>query len=220
MGSGQENHTLGLAGTGLPYNPWNAKTLDWTGDLSPIIPKCDFLDLTPFSPRADTGTTTGRLGLWLFLASLTMFFGSLFSAYVMLRAGSIAWPEPFAIFPWLETALLLGASAAFGDTRIRLISANALGLAFVAVKLLGDMAMIRKGLVPSASVQLASWFTLGAVHAAHVFAGALFTGWLAGPAFRIKAENRGRWQARIEATRRYWIFVDIVWLALVGSFYL
>jgi len=220
LGSGQENHTLGLAGTGLPYNPWNAKTLDWTGDLSPIIPKCDFLDLTPFRPRADTGTTAGRLGLWLFLASLTMFFGSLFSAYVMLRAGSTAWPEPFAIFPWVETALLLGASAAFGETRIRLISANTLGLAFVAVKLLGDVAMIRKGLVPSASVQLASWFTLGGVHAAHVFAGALFTGWLAGPAFRIKAENRERWQARIEATRRYWIFVDIVWLALVGSFYI
>jgi len=149
-----------------------------------------------------------------------MFFGSLFSAYVMLRAGSTAWPEPFAIFPWVETALLLGASAAFGETRIRLISANTLGLAFVAVKLLGDVAMIRKGLVPSASVQLASWFTLGGVHAAHVFAGALFTGWLAGPAFRIKAENRERWQARIEAMRRYWIFVDIVWLALVGSFYI
>ncbi|MFA5910944.1 MAG: cbb3-type cytochrome c oxidase subunit I [Vicinamibacterales bacterium] len=224
LGSGHGNHTLGLTGTGL-YNPWGARTLEWVGDLSPLIPKCDFRDLTPSIPsaavvRADTGTSSSALGMGLFLSSEAMFFGSLFSAYVMLRTGSTSWPEPFSLFPWLETALLIGASASFGDTRIRLISSNALGLAFVAVKLLNDVVMIRKGLLPSASLQLACWFTLGAVHAVHVFAGAMFTGWLAGPAFRIKADDRARWTARIEATRRYWIFVDLVWLALVGSFYI
>ena len=114
-------------------------------------------------------------------------------------------------------------------TRIRLISAHALGLAFVAVKLLNDLVMIRKGLLPSASLQLACWFTLGAVHAAFVFGGAIFTGWLAGPAFHlrqgyggplgIKSDDRERWLARIEATRRYWIFLDLVWLVIVGGFY-
>ena len=167
--------------------------------------------------------------MWLFLASLTMFFGSLFSAYVLLRAGSTAWPEPFSIYPWLETALLLGAGAAFGDTRIRLIGSNALGLAFVAVRILNDAMLIRRGLPPSASIQLACWFTLGGVHAVHVFAGAVFTGWMASPAFPlregyegqvdIKAADRDRWRARIDATRRYWIFMAIVWLAVVGGFY-
>ncbi len=199
----------GGLGTGLesrtPFNPWEAQTLEWQG-LAPII-------------RSDTGTTVGRLGMWLFLASSTMFFGSLFSAYVMLRAGSLEWPEPFSLVPWLETALLLGAAVAFGEARIRLIGAHALGLAFVAVKLLNDMVMIRKGLLPSASMQLACWFTLGAVHAAYVFGGAIFSGWLAGPAFGMKADDRDRWRARIEAMHRYWIFMALLWLLLVGGFH-
>ena len=29
----------------------------------------------------------------------------------------------------------------------------------------------------------------------------------------MAAEDRERWLARIEATRRYWLFVDLVWLA-------
>ena len=89
-----------------------------------------------------------------------------------------------------------------------------------AIRLMNDAIMIRKGLVPSASVQLACWYTLGAVHTTFVFGAAGFSGWLAGPSFSMKAAQRERWLARIEATRRYWIFVDIVWLALVGAFFI
>jgi cytochrome c oxidase subunit 3 len=65
----------------------------------------------------------------------------------------------------------------------------------------------------------ALWFTLTGVHALHVLAGAIFTGWLAGPSFTMATEDRERWLARIEATRRYWLFLDAVWLAIVASFY-
>jgi heme/copper-type cytochrome/quinol oxidase subunit 3 len=229
LGSGQENHTLGVSGTGQKarLNPWDATTLEWADDLpdrgrdlSPIIPNGDFLDLTPIIPRPDTGTTAARLGMWLFLSSEAMFFGSLFSGYVMLRAGAIDWPAGFGGLPWLETVLLIGATAAFGPSRIRLMAANALGLAFVAVKILNDAVMIGEGQAPASNLMLASWFTLTGVHAFHVLAGAVFSGWLAGPAFRMAADRRDRWSARIEATRRYWLFVDLVWLIIVVGFYL
>lgn len=157
--------------------------------------------------------------MWLFLASEVMFFASLFSGYVMLRAGSTDWPAALAGFPWLETALLVGASAAFGPSRVQLMVANALGLAFVAVKILHDSVMIDAGQTPAASLMLACWFTLTAVHAFHVLAGAVFSGWLAGPAFGMASEQRDRWTARIHATRRYWLFVDLVWLIIVAAFY-
>ena len=220
LGPGPQNHH---------FNPWGAKTLEWapqgtgngdSGGLAPIIHSA--------AVRGDTGTSAGRLGMWLFIGSSTMFFGSLFSSYVMLRAGATDWPERFANFPWLETTLLVGAAAAFGRSRIRLISAHALGLTFVAVKLLGDLVMIRKGLIPSASLQLACWFTLGWIHAIYVLGGAVYTGWLAGPAFTLRqgdaaqagagADDLDR-QARLEATHRYWIFLSLVWLILVGGFY-
>jgi cytochrome c oxidase subunit 1 len=205
-------------------NPWGASTLDWQPESASSVSSVALGKTTSSASsvalvRPDTGTSASALGNWLFLGSCTMFFGSLFSAYVMLRAGSLAWPEPFAIVPWLETALLLGGAAAFGSTRIRLISAHALGLTFVAVKLLSDMVMIRKGLVPSATLQLACWYTLGAAHAAFVVGAAIFTGWMAGPAFHIKADDHARWLARLEATHRYWVFLALVWLVIIGGFY-
>ena len=228
-------------------NPWNASTLEWqrqssavssgesaavNGVVSATVDRAESAAVggvvsaavnraeSAAVIRPDTGTSASALGTWLLLASLTMFFGSLFSAYVMLRAGSLEWSGPLAQFPWLETALLIGASAAFSEERIRLIGSQALGIAFVAIRLMNDAIMIRKGLVPSASVQLACWYTLGAVHTTFVFGAAVFSGWLAGPSFSMKAAQRERWLARIEATRRYWIFVDIVWLALVGAFFI
>jgi cytochrome c oxidase subunit 1 len=178
-------------------------------------------DLTPIQHiRADTGTSGARLGLWLFLASEAMLFGSLFSGYVMLRAGSTPWADRFHEFPWLETLLLVGASAAFGAGRFRLIVSHALALTFVVVKVGNDVLMIRSGAAPADNLMLASWYTLTWVHAAHVLGGALFTGWLAGPSFKMAEESRERWLARIEATRRYWLFVDLVWLFIVGGFFL
>jgi heme/copper-type cytochrome/quinol oxidase subunit 3 len=158
--------------------------------------------------------------MWLFIASEAVLFGSLFSVYVMLRAGSTAWPGPLGAFPWLETLLLVGASAAFGPKRSQLVVSNALGLTFVVIRVINDVVMIgTEGITPSTNLMWAYWFTLTGVHAAHVLGGAIFTGWLAGPSFKLAAEDRGRWLARIDATRRYWLFLDLVWLFIVAAFY-
>lgn len=155
----------------------------------------------------------------LFIAAEAMLFGSLFSGYVMLRAGSTAWPGSVGAFPWLGTLLLVGASAAVGSKRSQLVVSNALGLTFVVIKVIGDAALISKGITPSTDLRWACWFTLTGVHTAHVFAGATFTGWLAGPSFKMAAEDRDRWLARVDATRRYWLFLDLVWLFIVAGFY-
>jgi heme/copper-type cytochrome/quinol oxidase subunit 3 len=160
----------------------------------------------------------------LFIAAEAMLFGSLFAGYVLLRMGSSSWPAPIAGFPWLETLLLLGASAAFGAKRSQLIVSNTLGLTFAAIKLIGDIALIGTGITPATDLRWACWFTLTGVLAVHVLAGAVFTGWLAGPGFpgagsREPGADRDRWQARIEGTRRYWLFLDAMWLAIVVSFY-
>jgi heme/copper-type cytochrome/quinol oxidase subunit 3 len=171
------------------------------------------------APTKRTGTTSARLGMWLFIASEAMLFASLLSGYVMLRAGAQEWPRMPGGLPWIETLLLVGASAVFSHERIRLIISNALGLTFVFIKVLSDLALIDKGITPATNLMWACWFTLTAVHAAHVFGGAIFTGWLAGPSYRMSVEAKDRFLARIEATRRYWLFVDAVWLILVVAFY-
>jgi cytochrome c oxidase subunit 1 len=171
-------------------------------------------------PTQQTGTTSARLGMWLFLASEAMLFASLFSGYVMLRTGASEWPAGPGGFPWLETVLLVGASAAFGTGRLRLIASNALGLTFVIIKIFGDLALIDQGITPATNLMWACWFALTWVHAVHVLAGTLFIGWMAGPVFRISEFEHDRWAARIDALRLYWLFVDLVWLFIVAGFYL
>ena len=208
-----------LAAFQLPF-VWNLlRSLSWsqTAKISDSPSRSQTALATAVRP--DTGTSTARLGIWLFLASEAMFFGSLFSGYVMLRAGSVSWPNRFEGFPWLETVLLIGASALFGPSRFRLIASHALALAFVAIKIGNDTLMIGNGATPASNLMLASWYALTWVHAFHVLGGAIFTGWLAGPSFRMAEEQRGRWLARIDATRKYWLFVDLVWLAIVIGFF-
>jgi len=160
-----------------------------------------------------------KFGTWLFLGSEAMFFGSLFSAYVMLRAGSTEWPASGMAFPWLETVLLISASAVFGPSRFRLIGAHALSVAFVVIKVVSDLVLINTaGVTPATNLMWACWFAITWVHAAHVLGGAIWTGWIAGPAYRLAEFESERFLERVAVTRRYWLFVDLVWLFIVIGF--
>jgi cytochrome c oxidase subunit 1 len=209
-----------LAAFQLPFI-WNlfktAQSSGWC--LTPTNTRQESSGRCPHLRGVSLPQPATRLGMWLFIASEAMLFASLFSGYVMLRAGSTDWPGPIGGFPWLETVLLVGASAAFGAKRSQLVVSNTLSLTFVIMKVLNDAALISKGIVPSTDLMWACWFTLTGVHAVHVLGGALFTGWLAGPAFSMASEDRERWLSRIGATRKYWLFVDFVWLVIVVGFY-
>src|SRR5215218_1013470 len=64
--------------------------------------------------RPDTGLTNPKLGIWLFLASEVMLFGSLFSAYALLRSGSPTWPDQSSVLSvplaTLNTIILISSS--------------------------------------------------------------------------------------------------------------
>ena len=200
------------------------KTLDRcqvsSTDLAPTLQIAKNQGQAPdMHASANFAARQATAGMWLFIASEVMLFASLFSGYVMLRAGAADWPGPAGAFPWLETVLLVGASAAFGAKRSQLVFSNTLALTFIVIKLFGDAALVKAGITPSTNLMWACWFTLTGVHAAHVLGGAIYTGWLAGPAFRISEFERERWMSRIDALRKYWLFVDLVWLAIVVGFY-
>ena len=74
------------------------------------------MDALPYTTtiRPDTGLTSPKLGIWLFLASEVMLFGSLFSAYVLLRTGAPFWPDQSATLnvplATLNTVILISSS--------------------------------------------------------------------------------------------------------------
>src|SRR5262245_10280933 len=99
-----------------------------------------------YDRRPDTQTTNVRVGIWLFLASETMFFGSLFSGYALLRTGADSWPDGRTLLELrpalINTALLaiswamLLAPAAPARARIRLFLSAAVAALFLVGKYL------------------------------------------------------------------------------------
>jgi heme/copper-type cytochrome/quinol oxidase subunit 3 len=179
-------------------------------------------------PRPDTRTTNVRLGLWLFLASEAMLFGSLVSAYVLLRTGVPMWPDDGLVtnawLPTLETILLVAATACLPSAeasgravRVRVTASALLASAFVVVKVSEYVSKLGAGLHPSANIALACWFVLTGVHAVHVVGGIAADLWIVATAARVGPAQQSE---RIYATRLYWLFVDLVWLVILVSFYL
>src|ERR1700752_3543046 len=74
--------------------------------------------------RPDTGLANGKLGIWLFLASEVLLFGGLFSAYIILRQGSVTWPHG-------ELNVWLGA----GNTVILISSSVTMVMAWASLKM-------------------------------------------------------------------------------------
>src|SRR5688500_16908871 len=148
--------------------------------------------------RPDTGLTNPKLGIWLFLASEVMLFGSLFSAYALLRSGAPVWPDQSATLnvplATLNTVILIGSSVTMvlawaalrsrapGDTasvgRFRLYMGLTLlgGVLFLIVKAFEYGDKFSHGLLPSTNNFLALYFTLTGLHAIHVLAGMVVNG--------------------------------------------
>jgi cytochrome c oxidase subunit 3 len=186
--------------------------------------------------RPDTGVTNPKLGMWLFLASEVMLFGSLFSSYALLRAGAPAWPDQSAVLnvpmASVNTLILLASSVtirmswtALRDqqlTRFRQLMAITilLGTVFLIVKGVEYNDKLALGLRPATNNFLALYFTMTGLHALHVAAGLVVNAYLLLPGARMWTSEPQRFTNRVELAGLYWHFVDVIWLILFPVLYL
>src|SRR5512138_3818328 len=128
------------------------------------------------SVRPDTGVTNQKLGMWLFLASEVMLFGSLFSSYALLRSGAMSWPDqsslvnvPLAAINTMvliasTVAIVRGVAALRGGNIARfrtLMGTTALlGIVFLAIKSIEYRGELAEGLRPSTSNFLGLYFVM------------------------------------------------------------
>jgi len=200
--------------------------------------------------RPDTGLTNPKLGIWLFLASEVMLFGSLFSSYALLRSGAPSWPDQASIvsvpLATLNTVVLIASSVTMvmawaslaphaasvrrGDTasasvalrRYRLYRVLTLlgGVIFLIVKSIEYSDKFSHHLYPSTNNFLGLYFTMTGLHAIHVIAGMIVNAYLIGPGTRMWRSDPERFTNRIEVAGIYWHFVDVVWIFLFPVLYL
>jgi cytochrome c oxidase subunit 3 len=188
---------------------------------------------------------TGRLGMWVFLATEVLFFGGLFAAYAIYR---YSYPDAFAdasahlrlTFGSVNTAVLLCSSltvalavrAAQLDQRrvaiLCVIGTLLLGSAFLSIKALEYALEYKEGFFPGAwhppsatrPVELffLLYFTMTAVHALHMLIGlSVFCVLLVKLVRGRSAHAQG---SALEWSGLYWHFVDVIWIFLFPLLYL
>jgi heme/copper-type cytochrome/quinol oxidase subunit 3 len=183
-------------------------------------------------PAVDRGERAADAAVVLVLASVAMFFASLYSGFVLLRVGSESWPAPWiaagtraAVEPWLRLLWLLvaiaaaraGAHDAAGSSplsRSPLHLGTAAGLTFAAHTVVAGRSLTALGHTPASHVAVATWFALNGVLALLVVAGAAASSWAA---LTLAPDLRRR---RARAMARYWTLLAICFLAVLAGMYL
>ncbi len=205
--------------------------------------------LEPESPYANAGQKrdAADFGMWIFLATETLFFGVLFFVYLVAR---LQFPDAFAaagrhtdmLFGTLNTAVLLTSSLTMAlavgfagrDSRrascLLLGATVVLGAAFLAVKGIEYRNEYLEHLLPGAGfrfdavhfrgAQMFFWlyFVMTGFHAVHLVIGMGIVSFVALRLWRLGP--RIQTPESVAITGLYWHFVDIVWIFLYPCLYL
>ena len=189
----------------------------------------------------------GTLGMWVFLMTEVMFFGGIFTAYVVYRtlhaAGFAAASHELDVtLGAINTAVLICSSLTMalavyaaqtgkrsGQIGFLLLTIS-LGLVFLVIKFFEYKAKFDHGLVPGlpfhhVGADASDWkmffsiyFGMTGMHALHMIVG------IGVLAVLVKQAWRGRFSPEyytpVELTGLYWHFVDIVWIFLFPLLYL
>jgi cytochrome c oxidase subunit III len=187
------------------------------------------------------------LGMWIFLVGEVLFFGALFTAYMVYR---YYYPETFAeasrtldvVLGTINTFILLTSSltmalavnaAQIGKRKLLvafLLITVLLGLAFVGIKGYEYLHKIEEGLFPGTSflyqgeqpgqarMFFSLYFIMTGLHAIHMLLGMGMLLLLAILSW-LRVFNRTNY-APIELTGLFWHFVDLVWIFLFPLLYL
>jgi cytochrome c oxidase subunit 3 len=188
------------------------------------------------------------LGMWLFLVTEILFFGGLFTAYMIYR---LAYPEAFAeasheldvVLGGVNTAVLIGSSLTMamavwsaqlgrrGGQLLFLALTIVLGLTFLGIKAVEYSHKFEHHLVPGANFQFEAardpqhaqlffslYFVMTGLHALHMVVGIGVMAVLFVMAF--KGRFTRAYHTPVEISGLYWHFVDIVWIFLFPLLYL
>lgn len=181
-----------------------------------------------------TGIPHRKLGIWAFLGSECMLFGTLITTFMIYRGRNVVGPYPDELlnipFITVTTFILLMSSLTMvlalaavqrGDarrTRVWLFLTAFLGLIFLGGQYIEFSHFVREGLPLSRNLFSSTFFVLTGTHGAHVAGGVMWMGTLFVRATQGKLDASHA--ETVEIAGLYWHFVDVVWIVLFTLIYL
>jgi cytochrome c oxidase subunit 3 len=166
-----------------------------------------------------------RFGLWLFILSETMIFLALLTARFFLTGTEVP-PEADQVIALIITSILLLSSGSAYVAEVAAINGDEalFRRAMLATMILGLVFLVGVGFewreafhaFPPGTVYGSAFFVMTGTHAFHVVTGVLFL-WI------VFTRSKGNLDANhwpVEASVKYWHFVDVVWVFFYPALYL
>ncbi|HEU4874507.1 MAG TPA: cytochrome c oxidase subunit 3, partial [Pyrinomonadaceae bacterium] len=170
-----------------------------------------------------------RIGMWVALASVTMMFTSLSSAYIVRSSTANDWvalPMPRVLI--VSTILILASSVTLEFARRNLkaslpsaytkwvVVTVVLGVAFLASQLFAWQQLKAWGLYMSTNPHSSFFYLLTGAHAVHLAGGLLGLAllWLRSRRITSEAAVITNRKASADAVAIYWHFMDALWIYL------
>jgi cytochrome c oxidase subunit 3 len=171
--------------------------------------------------------TRYRVGAWVIVASVSMLFTGLSSAYIVRAASAADW-QPLTVprILWLSTALIFASSLTFEAARVNLRRSlttaytrwlsltGALGCGFLALQLGAWRQLARQGIYLASNPHSSFFYLLTAVHGLHLTVGLLGLFFLLLRQVRRGESSNVKQRAITDGVIVYWHFMDFLWLYL------
>lgn len=182
----------------------------------------------------DAHGSTKVLGMWIYLMSDCILFGSLFASYVVLNGAYAGGPTQKDLFelPYVlaETFVLLFSSITYGYTMLAMRLHDRarvlrwlgvtwlLGAAFIGMEIHEFHHLIAEGHGPNRSAFLSGFFALVGTHGLHVASGLIWMAVVWHQVFRrgLTATN----MTRLSGLSLFWHFLDLIWICVFTIVYL
>lgn len=164
-----------------------------------------------------------RIGLWLFLGTLTMLFVGFTSAYVVRRTADDWAPITAPPLLWANGVVLVLSSVALEVSRRRLrgwdlpstqrwfVSAGALGALFLAGQLVAWRELVARGVYLSSNPHSSFFYLLTGLHALHLVGGLI---WFTVSLWRLRRMAYTPGEDALGLFATYWHFLCVLWLYL------
>ncbi len=178
-------------------------------------------------------SNTGTVGMWLFLASLTMLFAASMLAYIIIRItrreevplGVVSMPLLF----WLSTVVVLAGSLTIQLAvnsiraekqqafRIMVVITAVLSLLFVVLQTPAMLDLLRShGRAMDDNIFVYGLvFVFVLLHALHVLGGLVALGIVTYNGLRGRYDHEH--YAPVKHSAMYWHFLDVVWIFMFGT---
>jgi cytochrome c oxidase subunit 3 len=180
---------------------------------------------TQLVAKTSTGMHPKKFGMWLFMVSVVMLFGSLTSAYIVRRAeGNWHTFELPSVFYYSTIVILLSSATMhwsylsakkddLGKLKIGIVLTSILGFAFMLMQWFGWKALTSMDVFFSFDNPSGSFlYVISGLHGLHILSGVVYLFIILFATFRYQVHSKSL--VRLEMCASYWHFLDLLWVYL------